>query len=117
MMQRRKYARVDLNFPIFCLFTDNDLKLEIRSAGHVHDLSIGGMKICVPLPPDLYNSRHLSYALHLPEPFNTITGQGQIKWSEKIDENHCVVFGVEFTELNDQYRRDIQAIIEELVDH
>ncbi len=116
-MQRRQYARVDLKFPIYCIFTDNELRKEIKSSGHVQDLSLGGMCIKVPVPPHLYNSHKLHYALHLPEPFNTITGQGTVKWSKFDSQHHSLLLGMAFVRMNEAYRKDIESILAELVDY
>ncbi|MCD4812512.1 PilZ domain-containing protein [bacterium] len=112
----RKFARVDMNYPVICVFTDNDLGKDIKATGYVNDLSLGGMKVRVPIPPELHNATSLVYSLTLPEPFHTLTGQGAIVWQDKNTAENMLYFGMSFSALSVNDRRTLLAIINELVE-
>jgi len=116
MMHRRKYTRVDVNIPISCRFMDDTQSQNIPVIGSVYNLSLGGMKVSMPLPESSINSNSINYFLNLPSPFSKFSGNGKIKWLYQDQENQCLLLGMEFSSLNEKQYRDIECIVNELCD-
>ena len=117
MSQRRKYARVNVNIPISCNFSNSTFRRKkLIYMGNVYNLSMGGMKIGLPCSEEAGHSEAMRYFVHLPAPFNKFNGNGKIKWSYQDPDINLLVFGMEFSNLNDGQRNELENIISELKD-
>jgi c-di-GMP-binding flagellar brake protein YcgR len=114
MNQRRKHSRVDIEFPIFCILKDREQNKTLNVSGIIYDLSLGGMKIKVPLPQAFHQAQSIDYSIKLPEPFKSIRGSGDVKWLKRDDVNHVIYFGIAFQALEDHQRADLICIVDEL---
>jgi len=112
MDQRRKFKRLNVHIPIHCTLITRDGK-RLISRGLAFDLSLGGLKIKIPLPPQLTDLADVKYYLDLPQPFVAIAGQGKIKWVERVGRAHLVI-GLEFADLNNEQWSDLLQLVLEL---
>ncbi len=120
MQQSRKDHRVIVNLPISCFFYERDnYHNQLMSNGSIEDISLGGMKISVPLPNQskIRQVSQLDYQIHLPEPFQTISGQGEIRWSNIDLTQDLMQIGLAFTHIDQYNLEEITCIIEELAEH
>ncbi len=114
MVKNRRFPRVDIDFPISCTFIDARTQAVITSAGQVLNISLGGMRISVPIPKPMIDSSSLTYRLTLPEPFSTLTGKGHIKWSDRDDDKQVIIFGMAFENINPEHQELINNLVDEL---
>lgn len=114
MASKRKHSRVALDFSITCTFRDTNNNKVLTSPGKVYDISLGGMRVSVPIPRPMISSSTLDYKINLPEPFDSLTGNGKIKWSDRDDKNGLIMFGMAFSELREDQKQVIESIVEEL---
>lgn len=114
MTKERRFPRVDIDFPISCTFIDAHTQVVLTSPGQVLNISLGGMRIIVPIPKPMINASSLTYSLTLPEPFSTLTGKGQIKWSDRDDNKEVIVFGMAFENVSPEHLELINTLIDEM---
>lgn len=114
MTRRRKHSRVDVNLPVSCRFNSDKIRKNIYSIGSVSDLSVGGMKVSLPLSGDSLPDASLHYNLQLPSPFSGFSGNGEIKWQLQDERNQRLLFGLSFSSLSEEQQKDLESIISEL---
>lgn len=114
MRQRRQYSRFGVNLPVSCHFSQTNDK--DTTQGSISNISLGGMKIAVPLDTNILSS-DVDYHINLPAPFNHINGRGLIKWSTSDPDQNQLIFGMAFERLNQKQREELACIMEELSDH
>ena len=114
MTQRRKHARVDVNIPIVCTIENREEKIIISSLGNVRNLSLGGMRISLPVHLSTLHSEIVDYYLKLPKPFRKIKGNGNIRWAYWDEQDQCTNLGMEIAPLDQSQRLDLEAILSEL---
>ncbi len=117
MDQRRKNLRLEVNLPIVCKIENLDDKMIISSLGDVKNLSIGGMRIALPICFSLFKTRLIEYYLNLPQPFGQIQGRGIVRWVYWDETSQCTTFGVEFPPLESYQKEDMEIILKELEDN
>jgi c-di-GMP-binding flagellar brake protein YcgR len=117
MSQRRKHDRVNVNLPISCNFLNSSLsQKKLITMGNVYNLSMGGMKIGLPCSEESMYSEAMRYFVHFPAPFNKFNGDGKVKWSYRDPNKNLLIFGMEFSNLNEDQRKELEHIIDELDD-
>ncbi len=114
MAQHRKDLRLEVNIPIVCEIENMDDKMIISSMGEVKNLSIGGMRIALPICFSLFKTRLIEYYLKLPQPFIQIQGRGVVRWAYWDETSQCTTFGLEFSPLESYQKEDIEIILKEL---
>ncbi len=114
MTRRRKHSRVDVNIPVSCRFSSDKIQKNIFTTGSVSDLSVGGMKVSLPLSGDSLPTASLHYNLQLPAPFSGFSGNGEIKWQLQDKRNQRLLFGLSFSSLSEDQQKDLESIIDEL---
>ncbi len=117
MAQRRKNLRREVNISILCKIENMDDKMIISSMGKVKNISIGGMRISLPICLSLFKTRLIEYYLKLPQPFIHIQGQGTFQWAYWDETSQCTIFGVEFSPLEGYQKEDIEIILKELAEY
>lgn len=119
MEQLRRNARVNVNLPISCFFYEKDnYHCQLVSNGSIRNISLGGMKIEIPSPlkAKISATHQLDYQIHLPDPFQPIRGQGEIRWKNIDLKNDLINIGLAFTSMDQDNREEISCILEELSD-
>lgn len=109
MGENRRFQRVTVNFPLASRFQG-----AAEISGSVCDLSLGGMKVSMPLPAPMPPEPNLWYNVDLPEPFSRLSGSGKIRWQQEDPERQRLWLGLEFATLSDEQRKDLEHIICEL---
>lgn len=117
MAQRRKNLRLEVSIPVVCKIENINDKVIISSMGKVKNLSIGGMRISLPICLSLFKTRLIEYYLKLPQPFIQIQGRGIVRWAYWDETSQCTTFGVEFSLLESYQKEDVEIILKELVDN
>ncbi len=115
MNNQRQFKRVDVNLPVSCALKKNDNDT-MATSGIIKDISMGGMKIALPLNDHSWakEAQHLHYQIHLPEPFESLYGQGDIKWTFQDPDQSHVQIGLAFSNPDQQHRLELSHIMEEL---
>jgi c-di-GMP-binding flagellar brake protein YcgR len=114
MIQRRKHKRIDVSLPIFCKFSNAGGKKVVSSIGKVENLSLGGMKIKLPLHCPEFQSHIMDYLLELPKPYRQIKGKARIVWAYWNQQNQTTEVGMEMSVLDHTQRDDLETILCEL---
>ncbi|MBN1595436.1 PilZ domain-containing protein [candidate division FCPU426 bacterium] len=114
MMERRKYKRLEVNLPVLCNIIDDDHEILISSSGKVTNISLGGMKIALPIRLLAVKSRLVEYTVDLPEPYVPLSGQGSICWSVWDEENQEMSLGLELGELGEKQFISLESMLVEL---
>ena len=118
MQQHRKDFRVDVDLPIQCSFISSEQEALLLSQGSIQDISLGGMKISVPLNSRTIakQARSIDYEIQLPEPFQVLNGQGDIKWTFQDPNKNHLQIGLSFSNMDRNHQEEIACIVEELVE-
>lgn len=109
MAENRRFQRVTVNFSV--AFRSQEAG---ETLGKVCDLSLGGMKVSLPLPGQLPPDPDVWYDVSLPEPFSKLTGSGRIRWQQADPDQQRLWLGLEFNTLTEEQREDLLRIIGEL---
>ncbi len=113
-LQRRKHKRVDVNLPIYCKFTNLSHARIVSAAGKVANLSVGGMKVKLPIKVEDSTTKIMDYFLVLPRPYQEIRGKARIVWTYWDDQTKTTEFGMELSSLNQLQQSDLEIILSEL---
>ena len=113
MKQRRKHKRVEVNLPIYCKFADLRKQTMLSSIGQVENISLGGMKIRLPVGFPA-QSKVVDYLLDLPQPYHRIRGQGRIIWTYWDAQAQATNLGIEMSALDQAQQADLETILSEL---
>ncbi|MEW6516604.1 MAG: PilZ domain-containing protein [candidate division FCPU426 bacterium] len=108
MDSNRKFQRVNVNLSVACRFPGSS-----TTRGEVSDLSLGGMKVSVPID-QIPSSEELWYDIHLPAPFAHLSGSGKVRWQQADPGQQRLWLGMEFVSLSEEQRKDLEHIIGEL---
>ncbi|NTV51790.1 MAG: PilZ domain-containing protein [Candidatus Firestonebacteria bacterium] len=114
MEQRRKNKRVEVNLPIYCKFADMNHQKIVSSVGKVSNLSLGGMKIMLPIRFPASQTKVMDYFLELPRPYLQIKGKARIVWAFWDDLSQTTEVGMEMTALDSMQRHELETILCEL---
>lgn len=115
MSKQRTEERVTVDFPFLCTVKNHaQPKQWVTLPGKIDDLTINGMKIRVPLPPDMLADDYLDFDLELPKPFAKIRGNGAIQWKRWNAEKQCTTCGVKLEPLTLDQLTDLDVIVNEL---
>lgn len=114
MTYQRKHSRVDVNLLVSCFFSSDKIQKNIYTMGSVSDLSVGGMKVSLPFSGDSLPATPIHYSLQLPAPFSRLSGNGKVMWQRQDASNQRLLFGLAFSSLNYEQRKDLECIIDEL---
>jgi c-di-GMP-binding flagellar brake protein YcgR len=109
MTENRRFQRVTVNFSVAFRTQDTG-----ETTGKVCNLSLGGMKVSLPLPSQMPPDPDLWYDVSLPEPFSKLSGSGRIRWQQADPETQRLWLGLEFASLSVEQISDLEHIIGEL---
>lgn len=115
MTHQRQFKRVDVNLPISCAFKKNENDM-MATSGIIKDISMGGMKIALPLHDHSWakEAQRLHYQIHLPEPFECLYGQGDIKWTFQDPKQSHIQIGLAFCNPDNRHHKELSHIMDEL---
>ena len=113
MKKNRPDQRVEVNFPVVCTL-ENRRNKKLLSEAKLSNMSINGMKIDIPLPPNMLKQSIIDIDLNLPQPFAKIRSHGKIKWKKWQKDKKHTSCGVKLEPLTLKQLFDLHTIIDEV---
>jgi hypothetical protein len=115
MKKQQADERVSVDLPIRFVYEDPKSRRKICAEGRVNDISINGMKIDLPLSSEILENNPIDFDLDLPNPFQQIKGQGEIRWKRWNQEKGCTTCGLKLEPLTLKQLVDLDTIVTEVL--
>jgi len=116
MKKQQVEARVSVDLPIRFTYEDPKTQRKISAEGRVHDISINGMRVELPLSSEILEDNPIDFDLELPNPFQKIKGQGEIRWKRWDQDKNRTTCGLKLEPLTLKQLVDLDAIVSEVLE-
>ena len=116
MPQKRNRRRAKLQLPVLCRIRNRRDEIIISTTGKTNNVSLGGMNISLPVHLVMIHSRLIEHTLELPDPYESLEGNGVLRWGFWDQENWQTTFGLEMNELPGEQWLALENLMSEIAE-